>query len=88
MVNSKYQKEEKQKGGRRSLEREDEEDKEQGEGMMGAKTFFFILCLTVWGVEPDVTHQTSWLGSTGNNKIDTEAAYLRQWLQAAWRYEG
>ena len=26
---------------------------------------FFILCLTVWGVEPDVTHQTSWLGSTG-----------------------
>ena len=26
---------------------------------------YFILCLTVWGVEPDVTHQTSWLGSTG-----------------------
>ena len=22
---------------------------------------FAILCLTVWGVEPDVTHQTSWL---------------------------
>ena len=27
--------------------------------------FHFILCLSVWGVEPDVTHQTSWLGSTG-----------------------
>ena len=27
--------------------------------------FLFILCLTVWGVVPDVTHQTSWLGSTG-----------------------
>ena len=26
---------------------------------------YFHLCLTVWGVEPDVTHQTSWLGSTG-----------------------
>ena len=25
----------------------------------------FILCCTVWVVEPDVTHQTSWLGSTG-----------------------
>ena len=25
----------------------------------------FISCLTVWGVEPDVTHQTPWLGSTG-----------------------
>ncbi len=26
---------------------------------------FFILYLTVWGVEPVVTHQTSWLESTG-----------------------
>ncbi len=26
--------------------------------------FMFILCLTVWGVEPVVTHQTSWLEST------------------------
>ena len=26
---------------------------------------FFTLCLAVWGVEPDETHQTSWLGSTG-----------------------
>ena len=28
--------------------------------------FIFILCLTVWGMEPGVTHQTSWLGSTGD----------------------
>ena len=29
---------------------------------MSQMVFFFdILCLTVWGVEPDVTHQTSWL---------------------------
>ncbi len=27
--------------------------------------FRFILHLTVWGVEPVVTHQTSWLESTG-----------------------
>ena len=27
--------------------------------------FPFILCLIVWGMVPDVTHQTSWLGSTG-----------------------
>jgi len=27
--------------------------------------FHFILGLTVWGVEPVVTHQTSWLESTG-----------------------
>ena len=27
--------------------------------------YLFIQYLTVWGVEPDVTHQTSWLGSTG-----------------------
>ena len=26
---------------------------------------FFILYSTVWGVEPVVTHQTSWLESTG-----------------------
>ncbi len=26
---------------------------------------FFILCLTVCGVEPVLTHQTSWLESTG-----------------------
>ena len=26
---------------------------------------FFISYLTVWGVEPVVTHQTSWLESTG-----------------------
>ena len=26
---------------------------------------FFLLYLTVWGVEPAVTHQTSWLESTG-----------------------
>ena len=32
---------------------------------LGQSIFVFILCLTVWGVEPDVTHQTSWLGSTG-----------------------
>ncbi len=25
----------------------------------------FALYLTVWGVEPVVTHQTSWLESTG-----------------------
>ena len=28
-------------------------------------SFHFILYLTVWGVEPVVTHQTSWLESTG-----------------------
>ena len=27
--------------------------------------YFFIFYLTVWGVEPVVTHQTSWLESTG-----------------------
>jgi len=27
--------------------------------------YFFILYLTVWDVEPVVTHQTSWLESTG-----------------------
>ncbi len=27
--------------------------------------FMFILYLIVWGVEPVVTHQTSWLESTG-----------------------
>jgi len=26
---------------------------------------YFIQYLTVWGVEPVVTHQTSWLRSTG-----------------------
>ncbi len=26
--------------------------------------FHFIYYLTVWGVEPDVTHQTSWHEST------------------------
>ncbi len=26
---------------------------------------FFILYLTVWGVEPVVIHQTTWLESTG-----------------------
>ena len=28
-------------------------------------SFTFICYLTVWGVEPDVTAQTSWLESTG-----------------------
>ena len=28
-------------------------------------SFRIISCLTVWGVEPDVTHHTSWHGSTG-----------------------
>ena len=32
-------------------------------------SFFSILCLTVWGVEPVVTHQTSWLGSTGQRGV-------------------
>ena len=32
------------------------------EGLIAAD---FNLCLTVWGMEPDVTHQTSWLGNTG-----------------------
>ena len=27
--------------------------------------FLFMFYLTVWGVEPVVTHQTSWLESTG-----------------------
>ena len=25
--------------------------------------FMFILCLTVWGIEPDMTHQTFWIAS-------------------------
>ncbi len=29
------------------------------------KCYHFLLYLTVWGVEPVVTHQTSWLESTG-----------------------
>ena len=29
------------------------------------KFHFLILYFTVWGVEPVVTHQTSWLESTG-----------------------
>ena len=32
---------------------------------MLASQFSFILYLTVWGVESVVTHQTSWLESTG-----------------------
>ena len=31
----------------------------------GAGYIHFIYYLTVWGVEPIVTRQTSWLGSTG-----------------------
>ena len=34
--------------------------------------FLFVLCLTVWGVEPDVTHQTSWLGSTYGTDSNTK----------------
>ncbi len=31
----------------------------------GKHSLQFMLYLTVWGVEPLVTHQTSWLESTG-----------------------
>ena len=30
--------------------------------------------VTVWGVEPDVTHQTSWLGSTGECGVSQQQA--------------
>ena len=33
-----------------------------------------ILCLTVSGVEPDVTHQTSWLGSIGERDMPQQQA--------------
>jgi len=33
----------------------------------GPTQLHFIKYLTVWGVEPVVTHQTSWLESTGVN---------------------
>ena len=31
---------------------------------LAQQVLFSISCLTVWGVEPDVTHHTAWLGST------------------------
>ena len=34
----------------------------------------FIQYLTVWGVEPDVTRQTSWLGSTGECGVRQDQA--------------
>ena len=34
---------------------------------------YFILYLTVWGVEPAVTHQISWLESTGKPLSRTTA---------------
>ena len=41
-----------------------------------------MLCLTVWGVEPNVTQQTSWLGSTGEcgvpqNQVGEHSAQRR-----------
>jgi len=33
--------------------------------LLALRSFYFILYLAVWGVEPVVTHQTSWLESTG-----------------------
>jgi len=33
------------------------------------KLFHFILYLTVWGVEPGVTRQTSWLENAGVNAV-------------------
>ncbi len=33
------------------------------------KLFYFILYLTVWGVEPVVTCQTSWLENAGVNPV-------------------
>ena len=41
-------------------------------------TLFGILCLTVWGVEPDVTHQTSWLGSTGECGVPQNQTHRAQ----------
>ena len=38
-----------------------------------SNTFSSILCLTVRGVEPDVTHQTSWLRSTGEYNTQRDA---------------
>ena len=45
-------------------------------------TNHFVTCLTVWGVKPDVTHQTSWLGSTVNvvEPINTDIAQHNQTL--------
>ena len=43
-------------------------------------TSHFIEFLTVWGVEPDVTHQTSWLESTRVlASVSQVTAYL-SWL--------
>ncbi len=45
-----------------------------------ACTSHFIEYLTVWDVEPDVTHQTSWLESTGVlAPVSQVTAYL-SWL--------
>jgi len=41
-------------------------------------TNHFIHCLTVWGVEPVVTHQTSWLESTGVPTKPTSSSAMKQ----------
>ena len=45
-------------------------------------TNHFVSCLTVWGVKPDVTHQTTWLGSTANvaKPTNTDTAQHNQTL--------
>jgi len=41
------------------------------------KLSVFILYLTVWGVEPVVTHQTSWLEDTGVYGVRFNARQIR-----------
>ena len=47
----------------------------------GKCAVLFDLCLTVWGVEQDVTHQTSWLGSTQENVVCHKAKLVKLLLK-------
>ena len=42
---------------------------------------FFTSYLTVWGVEPAVTHQTSWLDSTGVRGVQQGLSYTAEVLE-------
>ena len=44
----------------------------------GESKFITNHCLTVWGVEPVVTHQTSWLESTGVPTKPTNSSAMKQ----------
>ncbi len=46
----------------------------------------FILYLTVWGVEPVVTHQTSWLESTGVGAVQVLFRCSSDAVQMLFKY--